>query len=314
MNELTRREIGLGLAGSERLGVNFARVSVIMVVFHTGPALATSIGRVLKDAEVDEFILVDNGSSAGEREIMDSAAERDARVTVLRGQGNIGFARGANMGAKAAHGSILLFLNPDAYIEPGCVTSLLAALHKGRDLRLVGALVANPDGSEQRGSRRGEVTPVTTLLSLTRLTRLMKSLQRFEVHWEARPLPADAAPTPTVSGACFAIRRSHFLYLGGFDERYFLHVEDIDLCWRVRQSGGEVWLQPSARVIHFGSTSHAHPLKIEYHKGRGLVRYFCKRADTPSRWVLARLLAPGIMLAAVVRGLARPHRRRPAAA
>ena len=312
MNELTRREFGHGLATEDRLGAAFARVSVVMVVFRTGPALANSIARVLADPLVDEFLIVDNGSSADEERVVNAAAARDNRVVVLRGHGNIGFAKAANTGAKSARGANLVFVNPDAYVEPGCIDALISSLRAARDLQLVGALVTHPDGVEQRGSRRGEVTPVTTLLSLTRLADAHPAFSRFEVHWERRPLPPKAVQTPTISGACFAIRRSHFLFLGGFDERYFLHVEDIDLCWRLRQAGGQVWFEPKARVIHLGSTSHAHPLKVEYHKGRGLVRYFCKRADTPSRWLLARLLAPAIMAAAVARGLMRP-RLRPAA-
>ena len=98
--------------------------------------------------------------------------------------------------------------------------------------------------------------------------------------------------------------REDFLAVGGFDERYFLHVEDIDLCWRVRRAGGSVVFQPDAIVVHEGSTSRKHPIKIEYHKGRGLIRYFLKRADTPGRMLLALALIPVILATAVLRPLA----------
>ena len=108
---------------------------------------------------------------------------------------------------------------------------------------------------------------------------------------------------PTISGACFALRRKDFESLGGFDEGYFLHVEDIDLCWRARQAGGEVLFQPKAEVVHLGHTSLEHPLKVEFHKGVGLSRYFIKRADTIQRYVIAVLLAPLILLMSVSRPL-----------
>jgi N-acetylglucosaminyl-diphospho-decaprenol L-rhamnosyltransferase len=108
---------------------------------------------------------------------------------------------------------------------------------------------------------------------------------------------------PTISGACFALRREDFEVLGGFDEGYFLHVEDIDLCWRARQAGGQVLFQPAAEVIHLGHTSLEHPLKVEFHKGVGLSRYFIKRADTIQRYMIAVLLAPAILLMSVSRPL-----------
>jgi GT2 family glycosyltransferase len=108
---------------------------------------------------------------------------------------------------------------------------------------------------------------------------------------------------PTISGACFAVRRADFDLLAGFDEGYFLHVEDIDLCWRARQAGGQVLFQPHAKVIHLGHTSLEHPLKVEFHKGVGLSRYFIKRADTVQRYAIAVVLAPAILLMSVLRPL-----------
>lgn len=284
------------------------RVSVIVVVYHTGAVLAHSLQAVLQDPRIDELIVIDNGSSALEAEAIARAAE-DSRVRVVRGQGNVGFATAANLGAQMAQGSILVFLNPDAFLQPGCIPALDRAVSGANAVRLAGARVLNIDGTEQRGARRGEVTPVTTLLSLTRLTRFVPGLRRFEIHLEHEAPPHEPSSVPTISGACFAMKRDDFLQIGGFDARYFLHVEDIDLCWRVRQAGGEVMFVPEARVVHLGSTSLAHPLAVEYHKGRGLVRYFYKRADTWKRRLLALVLVPAIMAASV----ARPAlRRRPA--
>jgi GT2 family glycosyltransferase len=177
---------------------------------------------------------------------------------------------------------------------------------------IVGACVLNPDGSEQRGGRRGEVTPVTTLMTLTHLALNVRSLRRFEIHREDEPAPTEPAPVHTISGACFYASRADFETLGGFDEGFFLHVEDIDFCWRARQMGGTVLFDPGARVVHLGSTSQTHPIVVEFHKGRGLVRYFIKRADNPWRHALAWGLSPLIMLAALARPILRKLSRGPA--
>jgi N-acetylglucosaminyl-diphospho-decaprenol L-rhamnosyltransferase len=285
------------------------QTTIIMVVYRTGPALAESIGRVLADPGVDEFILIDNGSTPGEELVLDIAARTDPRVVLRRGHGNIGFARACNMGAELARGATLVILNPDAFLQPSTLPGLSAALAATPAPRIIGARILNVDGAEQRGARRGEVTPVTTLLSLTRLAHL-PIFRGFEIHHEHDPTPGQHIPVATISGACFAMTREDYEALGGFDEGYFLHVEDVDLCWRVRQSGGQVIFAPDAQVVHLGSTSHTSPFKVEFFKGLGLVRYFRKRADNPRRVALALGLAPLIMLVSVVRPLLRRRRAR----
>ncbi len=278
-------------------------VSVVMVVYWTGEALVESIKHVLAEALVDEFVIVDNGSSPQDADMLRALALTEPRVVLRQGHGNVGFARGANLGAITAGGEHIVFLNPDANLQPGCVAALVTAFKGQPTPTIVGARVMNVDGSEQRGGRRGEVTPVTTVLSFGQLTRRYPKLAGFEIHREHEPLPTGPAPMPTISGACFAMRRDDFDALQGFDEGYFLHVEDIDLCWRARRSGGQVLFQPQAEVIHLGHTSLEHPVKVEFHKGVGLTRYFIKRADSLQLFAAAVLLAPAIVLMSVFRPL-----------
>uniref|UniRef100_UPI0026EDB75E glycosyltransferase family 2 protein n=1 Tax=Phenylobacterium aquaticum TaxID=1763816 RepID=UPI0026EDB75E len=228
-------------------------------------------------------------------------AERDRRVVLIVGQGNVGFARGANLGARRASGDILIFLNPDAFLQPGCITSLSEAIDARPVPCIVGGRVLNEDRTEQRGARRGDITPMSALMSLSHLAQHVPAWRRYEVHWETDAPPEGVAAIPTISGACFCMRREDFDAVDGFDEGYFLHVEDVDLCWRVRQAGGMVLFQPQAEVIHLGHTSRASPIRVEFHKGVGLARYFRKRAGNVSQTLLAWLLSPVIVCTAVVR-------------
>ena len=193
-----------------------AQVTVVMVVYRTGEALAQSIAKVLAEPLVDEFILIDNGSTAEEEAIQDAAAA-DRRLRIFRGHGNVGFARGCNMGGETAHGRVLVVLNPDAFLQPGCISALVEAVDATPAPRLVGARILNIDGNEQRGARRGEVTPVTALLSLPRLSHAARGLERFEIHPEHDPEPGQLLAVPTISGACFAMTHEDFSALGGFD-------------------------------------------------------------------------------------------------
>jgi hypothetical protein len=270
-----------------------------MVVYMTGAALGESLACALQDRLVDELVVVDNGSTPEDLIYLRQLAERDRRVVLLTGHGNVGFARGANRGARAAGGEVLIFLNPDAFLQPNCVARLAREIAGQPVPCIVGGRVLNTDRTEQRGARRGDITPISALLSLYGLAR-KAALRRFEVHWEGEPTPDVAASVPTISGACFCMRRIDFEAVDGFDEKYFLHVEDVDLCWRVRAAGGTVLFQPKAEVIHLGHTSLVSPLRVEFHKGVGLARYFCKRARGAGR-LIAWLLSPLVVGAAVVR-------------
>jgi N-acetylglucosaminyl-diphospho-decaprenol L-rhamnosyltransferase len=277
-------------------------VSVVMVVFMTGKALTQSLACALSDPLVDEIVIVDNGSTPDDvARLKVLATEHGRRVRLLTGHGNIGFARGANLGARKACGDLLVFLNPDAFLQEGCIAGLVREIQDRPVPCVVGGRVLNADRSEQRGARRGDITPISALLSLSRLAQRVPAWRRFEVHWENDAAPEQVAQVPTISGACFCMRREDFDAVQGFDEKYFLHVEDVDLCWRVREQGGLVLFHPKAEVIHLGHTSQTSPIKVEFHKGVGLARFFRKRAEGGGQRLLAWVLLPFIVGAAIVR-------------
>ncbi|MDC7677588.1 glycosyltransferase family 2 protein [Asticcacaulis machinosus] len=282
-------------------------VSVIMVAYHTGKILFDSIRDVLRDGAVAELILVDNGSTPEVERQLQALARADNRVTLLQGHGNIGFGRAVNLGAKSARQPWLVILNPDASLKGGTVEKLVAAAQGQPSPCIVGARVLNTDGTEQRGARRGEVTPVTTLVSLLRLERFVQGLEGFELHHHDKPLPDAPMAVPTISGACFAISKVDFDKLDGFDPEFFLHVEDVDLCWRARKMGGIVLFHPHAEVIHEGHTSHVAPTFVEWNKGKGLVYFFNKRADTPWRKLYVWALGPLILMVSLLRSALRPR-------
>jgi N-acetylglucosaminyl-diphospho-decaprenol L-rhamnosyltransferase len=287
-------------------------VSVVMVVYMTGDALEESVACVLSDPLVDEFVIVDNGSQRMDAARLRGLADRDDRVVLLHGHGNVGFARGANLGARTATGDVLVFLNPDAFLQDGCIAALVREIADRPTPCIVGGRVLNADRTEQRGARRGDITPMTALMSLSRLASHVPAWKRYEVHWESDVAPEQVLPVPTISGACFCMRREDFDCVDGFDEGYFLHVEDVDLCWRVREKGGLVLFHPRAEVIHLGHTSQTSPLRVEFHKGVGLARYFRKRAVGFGQRLAAWLLSPVIVCTAIARPMMWRLKGRPA--
>jgi N-acetylglucosaminyl-diphospho-decaprenol L-rhamnosyltransferase len=249
--------------------------SVILVSYHTGPALWFSLASVLGQAELLEVVIVDNGNPLWVRERLQRLAARDARVTLLSGHGNVGFASACNLGAAQAKGAFLLLLNPDCVLPEGALTRTREALESHPNAWLAGCHLVGTDGSEQIGGRRHVLTPWKALVEGLKLYRLAPRhpyFARLNLH-ETLPLQ-DAGSVPAISGAYMAMPRARYAALHGMDERYFLHVEDLDFCYRVRASGGDILYLPAVRVIHCRSTSNAASWRVEWHKARGFMRYF----------------------------------------
>jgi GT2 family glycosyltransferase len=247
-----------------------------MVSYMTGPALLQSIRAVLADRDIYELIIVDNGNTLSARHDLSQVIIPSDKIRLLQGHGNIGFARGCNYGAKLASGDCFLFLNPDAIISDGAARRMSDCGLGLKQPWLVGGMLRDINGKEQRGGRRRALTPLSAFVTFTGLAKLpvFKS-----IHMENEPLPLGPEPVPVVSGACVMMDRQSFEVLGGFDERYFLHVEDIDLCRRAQKHGGDVYFIPSATVKHYGSTSDVVRWKIEWEKLKGFIIYFWRYSD-----------------------------------
>lgn len=238
--------------------------TVVMVSYRTGPVLMHAVARALAQEGLARLVVVDNGNPPDVLAELYDWQARDARLMVLSGHGNAGFARGCNLGALQAEGTFLLLLNPDCLLPEGA----LAGFEKALDgAMLAGPLLLNPDGSEQRGGRRELLTPKSAFLE----SFLRRGLNR---HREA--CPAHTHAVPAISGACMALRLADYQRLGGMDEGYFLHVEDMDFCLRVRRAGGVTVCAPEVRVVHWQGTSDAPSCFIERCKARGFIRYMQK--------------------------------------
>lgn len=260
-----------------------ATISAIVVSYFTGPLLARSIDALAAQKGVSEIIIVDNGNWAHAVEnVIKEMPSNGPAIEVIAGQGNVGFARACNLGARAARGDILLFVNPDAIMPPGGARLLATAGSAKQGPWMMGAKLVNPDGTEQQGSRRETLTPWRAFVEATKIYRLAPKhpyFRRFNLH--AEPCPENIIPVPTVSGACFCLPRQDYFDIGGMDEKYFLHVEDIDFCLRFSAAGGGVYFNPNVEILHFKSSSRVNPLFVEARKTRSMIRYFKTHFSEP---------------------------------
>ncbi|HEX5306763.1 MAG TPA: glycosyltransferase family 2 protein [Dyella sp.] len=262
-------------------------VSVIVVSADSGPGLHDCVRRALACAAVREVLLIDNGSRDGVPEAVARAFQQDDRLTVIFNRANLGFGPAVNRAARRARGSRLLVLNPDCLLEPDTVAQLGAALDAHPRAGLVGAVVCDAQGEPDPASHRRD-----PLLARTLNTLFKRSGEGVNVDG---PMPDATVAVEAVSGALMLVSRRVFDYLEGFDERYFLHCEDLDLCRRVRDAGYRVLLAGGVRVLHGkGGSSRHRPVFVSWHKHRGMWRWFRSFDPDARRWHLAAIVWLGI--------------------
>jgi GT2 family glycosyltransferase len=262
--------------------------SIIIVAADSGVTLRECMARALASGVPVELILVDNGSRDGVPQALARAYERDERVRVVYNHANLGFGPAVNVGARQAGGEALLVLNPDCMLEPETLSCMLDVQRVHPDAGVIGAVVCDADGTPDPASRRRDPLLRRSLNEMT--GRVKRDASRYEGVDVSGPMPDAVIETENVSGALMLLPRAAFEQVGGFDEGYFLHCEDLDLCRRARDAGYKVLLAGNVRVRHAKGGSSAHrPVFVSYHKHRGMWRWF-RKFDPAARKPLTRVL------------------------
>jgi len=252
-------------------------ISTIIVNYNAGAGLVNCIQSVLD--QVSEVILVDNASHDNSIALAEAKFEGDARLRIIRNDTNLGFAAACNIGARAALHPYWLFLNPDCMCAEGSLAELYRVLTSTPNVGMVGGLLLNLDGSEQAGGRRLTPTPGRTLVSAFGLQRFAKRwpqlLVDFNLHQQ--PLPNAPISVEAISGACMLVKPEAVAEVGVWDDEYFLHCEDLDWCMRFVRAGWEILFIPTAPITHAqGVCSKSRPLFVEWHKHKGMTRFYLK--------------------------------------
>jgi len=244
---------------------------IIIVNYNAGENLFRCMTALLAQSETDfEVRIVDNGSTDGSLQYVPA----DQRFSVIDAGGNIGFAAGCNLGAKDNTAPFLIFLNPDAFPEPGWLRALFLAATKHPDAAMFGSLqLQAADGKIIDGA--GDCYSC------------------FGVPWRGgydqrlAPLPEYAeAFSPCAAAAMY--RTDWFRRVGGFDEAFFCYLEDVDLAFRVRLLGGRCMQVNSAVVHHVGGAISGSTSGFSiYHSARNRI------------WTIAKNV-PGLLLCAIV--------------
>lgn len=273
------------------------QISVVVVNYNAGRHLMECVRSVLP--QVGQIVLVDNASSDASIDLCFQHFADDPKLKLVRNKTNLGFAAACNIGITHAVGDFLLFLNPDCRLEPLSVYELVRVLESGSTIGMVGGLLLNSDGSEQAGGRRAIPTPWRSCVRVFGLHHFANLSPRllFDFHLHKQPLPTQPVEVEAISGACMLVKRSAMEDVGPWDEGYFLHCEDLDWCMRFRQKGWKILFVPTASVTHeLGVSSRSRPIFVEWHKHKGMMRFYRKffRGQYPS--ILMGVVASGVWI------------------
>jgi len=211
-----------------------------------------------------EMIIVNNDVT----ESLQGIIEKFPAVKIIEQKENVGFGRAHNAGSKIAQGKYLLFLNPDTIVLNDAV-DILNKFEQDDGVGIIGAKLVNAEGKNQAWSVGYEITLwniVKNKLGFLKGRNVWEATQTQEVEW--------------TSGGSMFIRKEVFESVGGFDEKFFLYFEDMDLCKRVRNFGKKVLYFPSVQIEHVegGSVENKNKQKNDYYASQDY--YFSKHFGT----------------------------------
>jgi len=265
---------------------------VVIINYNAGDALLRSVASVLANTEPLRLIVADNASSDGSCEKLRSLYAGNQRLDVLENGQNLGFGRAVNACAMNASEPYLLILNPDCELCPGTLGQLRTALEQDAEAALAAPRVVDRQQKVLRGTVRSFPEPAKALMTASGLWRLGRWLPFFRgVESHREELLHGICRSEAVSGACMLLKTTAFRQVGGFDEGFGLHFEDLDLMYRLHRRQKYCLYVADAMAIHQpGTSSRSRPWWVHRQKHLGLQRFFHKhyaeRYSLPARWLM----------------------------
>jgi N-acetylglucosaminyl-diphospho-decaprenol L-rhamnosyltransferase len=272
-------------------------VSVVIVAHGGGDLVQRAVRAVERDPSppTREIIVVDSGAPGGPAEWL--RRERP-EIQLIETHANLGFGTANNRGIERSHGRFVLLLNPDAFLDEGCLGELVHFLETHPTAVAVGPRLRYGDGRLQRSCRGfpSVYRVATEYLGLRMLRRRSPLLNGFYCggfdHDRARPVD-------WLTGACLLVRGVPLRGAGGFDESFFLYSEEVDLLRRLADEGGETWFDPAAGAVHlWGAVAASSPGPAFREQLRSHVRYLHKHSGPAAARTVRLILLAGLVLRA----------------
>jgi len=274
-------------------------VTIAVVSYNTKDMLADCLRSLLSSPPLVTYELrvIDNGSTDGTAAML---ASDFPDVGLLSNAGNVGFAGAANQAWRQSLAKYLLVVNADTVFEENCVEALVEFADHHPEAAAVGPLVLNPDGSVQASARR---FPSFLEGTMHALLGVIAPENRFSRRYKMADWDRQSErEVDWLSGAAVLLRREIGEKIGFFDDAYFMYVEDMDLCYRLRDAGYKVYFCPEARITHhIGQSSQQQSNRMIIAHERSMMRFYRKRYHKGFKAVIWPIVMIGLVLHSVMR-------------
>lgn len=233
-----------------------------------------------------EIIVVDNNSQDDSLKILREEIKQKeyARVHLITNKENAGFGKGCNIGAQQATGEYLLFLNNDTVVKDRGIVAMADYMQHNHEVAILGGQLRNADGTLQASS--GDFYTVAKVMML------LLGMQRFGLVDKS---PSKISEVDWVKGGLMMVRKNVFEELGGFDEKIFMYIEDMELCYRAKKKGFKTFFYPEITVLHAEHGSANKTFAI-VHIYKNLL-YFYKKHRSSVELLIVKLM---LMIKAIV--------------
>ena len=267
-------------------------LSIIIVNFNTRVLLKECLSSIFKNTKNlrYEVVVVDNHSSDGSLEMVE---KNFPEVRLIKNKENLGFAKANNQGLALAQGKYISFLNSDTLVLSNAFKSLIKVIEKDSSIGLLGPRLQGKNGQIQISARKRFPSLFSVFVEYTLpLQQLLIRLNNLHPCDFGRKAHLKDLKTAHLMGACLLAKKETIQKIGGFDERFFLFLEETDLAQRLTQDGYQIRYTPKAKIIHLGRGSIKRWPAASPYFLRSLFQYFSKYHKTQ------RLFLPTILFLA----------------
>ncbi|MFO7845905.1 MAG: glycosyltransferase [Balneolaceae bacterium] len=229
-------------------------ITIIIVNYNVKEFLVNCLQSVQKAAEhfEAEIFVVDNASTDGSIPFL---RDRFKDVQFIENKKNLGFGKANNQAIRRANGKYTLLLNPDTLVQENTLDVLYQKMEANTEWGACGCKILNPDGTFAPESRRSVPKVSTAIYKAIGLTSLFPESKHFGAYYQGWKDEDEEDEVPVLSGSFMYFRTQCLKEVNGFDERFFMYGEDIDLCYRVKEAGWKIYYVPKTSIIHYKGES-----------------------------------------------------------
>jgi len=270
-------------------------ISVIILSWNTKILLLRCLDSIInsKLKRNIEVIVVDNSSTDGS---VHAVREKYPEVILIRNDANLGFAKGNNIGITRSRGRYVCFINSDVEVLDSCFDLLYDYMEQNRSVGIVGPKILWPDYTLQDSCREFP-SLWNNFCAAIKLNKLFPKSDFFSGEHMMFFAHDRICRVDSLVGAFLLVRKKAIDQVGGFDERFFIYAEEIDLCRRFWMAGWEVVFYPGAEIVHFGrGSSSREPIRFTLEQQKSILQYWKKYHKIPGQVAILIIMAMNHLL------------------